>query len=126
MDKKVTHDNSVRELAQAAARRGEDFIAAVRANDFAAVQAMLARKSAAAYLLEMFGLALFRLDLRLDEPEEANRLAPYDLQIEGEVGLLELGVLEPLEVEGAEEHGHLRRLFGSSLLLNFDQKWWIS
>lgn len=122
----MTNENRVRELAQAAARRGEEFVAAVRTSNLAAIQTMLAPNSAAAYLLEMFGLALFRLDLRLDEPEEKNRLTPYDLQIEGQVALLELGVLEPLEVEGAEQHGHLRRLFGSSLLLSFDQDWRIT
>ncbi len=117
--------NNIKDLAQAAAQRGEEFVAAVRANEAVAVKKMLAAKSSAAYLLDMFGLALFRLDLRLDDPREKNRLAPYDLQIEGQVALLELGVLEPLEVEGSEgeQHEHFRRLFGSSLLLSFEEEW---
>jgi len=125
MNESETGNNSrVRELAQAAARLGEEFVMAVRTNQIEVVRELLQEGSTASYLFTMFGLALFRLDLRLDEPTEAGKLAPYDLQFEGEVALLELGVLEPVEAEG-EQHGHLRRLFGSSLLLNFSQQWQI-
>lgn len=123
----MDEETGLRELAREAARRGEEFIAAVRANHEMAIRTMIAPGSAAAYLLDMFGPGLFRLDLRLDDEREAGRLAPYDIQLEGEVALLELGVLEPLEVEGAEgeQHGHLRRLFGSSLLLSYVKQGWL-
>ncbi|NWJ97710.1 MAG: hypothetical protein HXX20_18170 [Chloroflexi bacterium] len=124
----IANNSRLHELAQAAAQQSEKFVASVRSNDITAIRALLAPASVAFYLLEIFGLALFRLDLRLDDPQEAGQLAPYDLQIEGEVALLELGVLEPLKIEGVEDHqhSHLRRLFGSSLLLHFNQEWQIA
>jgi hypothetical protein len=127
MSEVTNSNNKLRELAQAAARRGEEFIAAVRTGNENTVKEFLLENSTAAYLFDMFGVALFRLDLRLDQAE-AEKLAPYDLQLEGEVGLLELGVLQPLEVEGSEpeEHGHILRLFGSSLLLNYSGDWYIT
>jgi hypothetical protein len=102
-----------RENAQAAARLGVDFIAAVRHDFEAAVRALLVEDSPAKLAFDMFGTRLFRLDLRLDDPEEVNRLAPIDLQIDPQMALLELAVVVPLE----QGEGHLKRLFGSGLLL---------
>ncbi len=120
--------NQARVLAQAAAQRGEEFVEAVRMGYVFQIKDLLVAGSAAAYFFDMFGLELFRLDLRLNLPEEAGRLAPYDVQLEGEVALLELGVLEPLQLENTEnkEPEHWRRLFGSSLLLSWQDEWRIS
>lgn len=102
-----------REQARAAAQLGADFIGAVRTGEVNWLGQVVAPGSAAALQLEIYGVALFRVGLRLDNPQEQGKLAPYDFQFEGEVGLLELGVIEPLP----EGQGHWRRLFGSSLLL---------
>jgi len=108
------------EQARAAAQLGADFIGAVRTGEVDWLASVVAPGSAAALQLEIFGVALFRIGLRLDDPEEQGKLAPYDFQFEGEVGLLELGVIEPLP----EGQGHLRRLFGSSLLLQATGNGW--
>ena len=63
----------------------------------------------------MFGVAWLRLDLRLADPRENGQLAPYDLQTEGDLGLLELAVLT--SQSEPTERGHFFRLFGSGLLL---------
>ena len=99
-----------------AAKLGESLIAAVRAGQTEKVAGWLVPGSSAALALEIFGLELFRLDLRLDDRRENGQLAPYDLQIEQEAALLELGVVTALP---AQEGGrpHLTRLYGSSLLL---------
>lgn len=102
-----------RERAQTAARLGSDFVVAVRNNLAAEVELLLAENSPARLAFDMFGTLLFRLDLRLADPQEAGKLAPYDLQIDPQMALLELAVLEPLE----QGEGHVKRLFGSSLLL---------
>lgn len=99
-----------------AAKLGESLIAAVRTGQQEKVADWLALGSPAALALEVFGLALFRLDLRLDDPRENGQLAPYDLQIEQEIALLELGVVTALAAQESERP-HLTRLYGSSLLL---------
>ncbi len=109
-------------LALAAAQLGEALVAAVRAGRPDAVGQLLWPGSAAWWSLKIFGLALLRFDLRLDDPREGGQLLPYDLQIEPEAALLELGVVRPLAVSEAAEaraegRSHLIRLFGSSLLL---------
>ena len=102
--------------ALSAAKLGESLIAAVRAGQDSQVIGWLLPGSPAALALDIFGLALLRLDLRLDDPRENGQLAPYDLQIEPEVALLELGVITTLLAENGARP-HLTRLFGSSLLL---------
>lgn len=116
------------------ARLGEAFISGVRSGQIASVEGLLKSASPALLSLELFGLALFRLDLRLEDLHEAGLLAPYDLQVEPEVALLELGVITPLPSgqsndqqndqsnaspsgQPSEERAHLTRRFGSSLLL---------
>jgi hypothetical protein len=106
--------------AQEAARLGEALILAVRQARLDLVETLVAPASSAGWSVRLFGLALLRLDLRLDDPREQNRLKPYDLQIEPGVALLELGVISALEVgdeESPAERPHLTRLFGSSLVL---------
>lgn len=117
-------------LARSAAQLGNDFIEAARQGNSEALAAMLEPGSTAALLFEMFGAAIFQIDLRLEDAQEQNQLAPYDFQIEDNVGLLELGVLKPLENNGAEDgRPHFRRIFGSSLLLSLNgdgQSWCIA
>lgn len=111
-------------LAQLAANLGHDFIKAARQPDGEQLAKMLEPGSTLALLVEAFGPELVRMDLRLADPREQGRLAPYDFQLEDSVGLLELGVLEPLETPDSSAapssaaRPHLRRVFGSSLLLN--------
>lgn len=102
-----------RERAQTAAQLASQWVAAVRAGDLVFLKQHVLNGSPAALALELFEAALFRLDLRLDDPREAGKLAPFDLQIEAEAALLELAVLEPLP----EGEGHWQRIFGSGLLL---------
>jgi hypothetical protein len=105
------------QAALQAAKLGENLIAAVRAGQQEKIAGWLAPGSTAALALEIFGLGLFRLDLRLDDPRENGQLAPYDLQIEQEIALLELGVVTALPAQEGERP-HLTRLYGSSLLLS--------
>jgi hypothetical protein len=110
----------IQRLAQEAARLGEALVVAVRQNRLDLVETLVAPESPAGWSVRLFGLGLLRLDLRLDDPREQERLKPYDLQIEPGVALLELGVIQPLEVAEGEspvERPHLTRLFGSSLVL---------
>ncbi len=103
-----------------AARLGEALVLAVRQGQSGLVETLVAPESAAGWSVRLFGLALLRLDLRLDDPREQNQLKPYDLQIEPGMALLELGVISTLEVgreETPAERPHLTRLFGSSLAL---------
>lgn len=114
------NSGDLQRAAQEAARLGEALVLAVRQSRLNLVKTLVAPESAAGWSVRLFGLALLRLDLRLDDPREQNRLKPYDLQIEPGVALLELGVISTLEVEAtqdSEERRHLTRLFGSSLVL---------
>ncbi len=106
--------------AQQAARLGETFIELVRAGVTAQLEPLFKPASSAALYFEMFGAALFRLDLRLDDPREQGQLAPYDLQIEQDLALLELGVItnHPLAGQATAGPGHLFRQFGSGLVLS--------
>ncbi|HEX2915994.1 MAG TPA: hypothetical protein VH186_34850 [Chloroflexia bacterium] len=114
------HSPNVQLLAQEAARLGETLVAAVRAGQLGFVETLLLPGGPAFQAVRLFGLDLLRLDLRLDDPREEGRLAPYDLQIEPEMALLELGVLSTLPPENDEPRArpHLVRLFGSSLVLS--------
>jgi hypothetical protein len=109
--KKITED-----AALEMARLGERLVAGVRDSQVEEVAGLLAPGSPAALTLEVFGLALWRLDLRLDDPREQGQLAPYALQVEPEVALLELGVVAALPTEDSGRN-HLTRLFGSGLVL---------
>ncbi len=102
-----------RAQAKAAAQLGAEFIEAVRAQHLPSLSRLILPGSPAAMQQELFGGELFRVGLRLDDPREKGQLAPFEFQAEGEIGLLEVGVLEPL----AEGQGHLRCIYGSSLLL---------
>lgn len=113
-------DRDLNLLAQAAGHLAINFIEAARQNRSADLAALLEPDSTAAMLFEMFGPTIFQIDLRLDKAEEQGRLAPYDFQIEDNVGLLELGVLEPLASNDEDSRPHFRRLFGSSLLLSLN------
>jgi hypothetical protein len=106
--------------AQEAARLGEALVLAVRQSNLALVEQLVAPGSPAGWSVYLFGLALLRLDLRLDDPREQGQLKPYDLQIEPEAALLDLGIIQPLEqgeIANPPERPHLTRLFGSSLVL---------
>jgi hypothetical protein len=102
-----------RAQAKAAAQLGAEFIEAVWARHLPSLQRLVLPDSPAAMQLELFGDELFRVGLRLNDPREKGQLAPFEFQAEGEIGLLEVGVLEPL----TEGEGHFRSLLGSSLLL---------
>ncbi len=103
-----------------AARFGEQLIESVRAGAVGVVEELVGPGSRAALALDLFGLALFRLDLRLDDPRENGLLAPYDLQIESEIALLEVGVVLAQEATEPGGRGHLTRLFGSGIVLRSD------
>jgi hypothetical protein len=106
--------------AQEAARLGEALVLAVRQSNLGLVEQLVAPGGPAGWSVYLFGLALLRLDLRLDDPREQGQLKPYDLQIEPEAALLDLGVIQPLdqvEIANLPERPHLTRLFGSSLVL---------
>ena len=110
----------LQQAAQEAARLGEALVLAVRQSRLDFLETLVAPESTAGWSVRLFGLGLLRLDLRLDDPREQNRLKPYDLQIEAGVALLELGVISSLEIENEArpaERPHLTRLFGSSLVL---------
>ncbi len=95
---------------QAIAGLGARLVAGVRAGAIEEVAGLLLPNSPAALALELFGLTLFRLDLRLDDPRENGQLAPYDLQLDTETAWLELGRVN-------RQADHLTRLFGSGLVL---------
>ncbi len=106
--------------AQEAARLGEALVLAVRQSNLALVEQLVWPGSATEWSVYLFGLALLRLDLRLDDPREQGQLKPYDLQIEPEAALLDLGVIQPMDQDepaSPPERPHLTRLFGSSLVL---------
>lgn len=112
--------SDLQHAAQEAARLGEALVHAVRQDRLDVVEGLVVPESVAGLGVRLFGLALLRLDLRLDDPREQRQLKPYDLQIEPGVALLELGVLSTLAGEDelfAPERPHLTRLFGSSLVL---------
>jgi len=111
------------QLAQAAADLGARLIEAARSEDAVALAQLFEPGSGAALLVELFGPKLVQVDLRLADALEQGRLTPYDFQVEGAVGLLELGVLEPLAGGGAAVEGqpHMSRVFGSALLLHLNQ-----
>lgn len=119
-------EESLSGLAQAAAVLGSEFIDAAKRGEAATLDTFFEAGSTAHLQFQIFGLPLVRLDLRLDDEREQGRLAPYDLQIEDTIGLLELGVLEAFvgedlsENNTTEERQHLRRIFGSSLLLGLN------
>ncbi len=118
-DEKATDLN---QLAQAAADLGVRLIVAARNEDAAALTQFFEPGSGAALLTELFGPKLVQVDLRLADAREQGQLTPYDFQLEGAVGLLELGVLEQLAVGETAGDGqpHLRRVFGSALLLHLN------
>ncbi len=117
--------SATRRLALAAAQLGEELVDAVRAGNESQVEELLETGSPAALALDLFGLAFFRQNLRLDDRREAGLLTPYDLQMEDELALLELGVINPLMADEAEQgRAHLVRLFGSGLLLRRWQAGW--
>lgn len=112
--------SAVQLAAQEAARLGEALVLAVRQSNLALVEQLVAPGSPAGWSVYLFGLGLLRLDLRLADRREQGQLKPYDLQIEPEAALLELGVIQPLdaaEPANSPERPHLTRLFGSSLVL---------
>src|SRR5436190_2046126 len=88
--------------AQEAARLGEALVLAVRQSQLTLVETLVAPDSAAGWSVRLFGLALLRLDLRLNDSREQGQLKPYDLQVEPGVALLELGVISALELEEGE------------------------
>jgi hypothetical protein len=107
------------ELALRAAAVGEALVTATRQANADLLERLLAPGSAARLSYELFGATLFRLLLRLDDPQEEEKLAPYDLQIEGEIALLELGVVTALPSDENNGRAHLLRLFGSGVLLRY-------
>lgn len=120
-NKQIPLLNGLQLAAQEAARLGEALVLAVRQNNLPLVEQLVAPGSSAGWSVRLFGLALLRLDLRLNDPREQGQLKPYDLQIEPGVALLELGVISTLDTEENSEQPaarpHLTRLFGSSLVL---------
>lgn len=81
-----------RQQAQAAARIGAAFVAAVRVGAIDPLKDMLLPGSSAAMQLEIFGATLFRIALRLDNPCEQGQLAPVEFEMQGNTSLLELGI----------------------------------
>lgn len=113
-------ESAERKVALAAAVLGEALILALRARNGVEIEKILRPGGPAWLAFDIFGEEIFRLWLRLDDPQEQGLLAPYDLQIEGEVALLELGVVHRLQPEVGEttpERSHLSRVFGSGILL---------
>lgn len=115
-------ESKERQAALAAAVLGEALILAVRSGLQTEVEKMLLPGSPSWLALDIFGVEFLRLLLRLDDPREEGKLAPYDLQIENEVALLELGVVTKLPVENAADRSHLLRVFGSGILLTADHR----